>query len=70
MSCARCNETRVNDRFYDRVDEQEQLHLGAWRWTSRCPVCGNMVDERDGNMAADTSANIDRTNPMPVFQMF
>jgi hypothetical protein len=29
-----------------------------------------MVEERAERLAADASAHIDRTNPMPVFQMF
>ena len=72
MSCTRCNGTCVNDQFYDRIDEQGQLRLGAWRWASRCPTCGNgnMVEERAGSMPADASARIERTNAMPVFQMF
>ena len=60
----------MNDQFYDRVDEQGQLCLGAWRGASRCPMCGTMVEERTGSMAAEASARIDRTHPMPVFQKF
>ena len=70
MPCAQCNGTCVNDQFYDLIDEQGPLRLGAWRWASRCPTCGTLVVERAESMAADASAQIDRTNPMPVLQMF
>ena len=43
----------MNDQFYDRVDEQGQLHLGAWRWVSRCPLCGTMVYERAESRVVD-----------------
>jgi hypothetical protein len=62
MSCIRCNETSMNDRFYDQVDEQGQLSLGAWRWASRCLLCGTMVYEPVKYLKADTSACIDRTD--------
>ena len=70
MPCAQCNGTCVNDQLYDPIDEQGSLRLGAWRWGSRCQTCGTMVKERAESMAADASAHVDRTNPMPVFQMF
>ena len=69
MPCPRCNGTYVNDQFDAQIDEQGPLCLGAWRWASRCPTCGTMVYERAESLAADTSACIDRTNTMPVFQM-
>lgn len=50
MPCTRCNGTCMNDQFYDRVDEQGQLRLGAWRWASRCPTCSTMVYERAESM--------------------
>ena len=55
MPCTRCNGTGVNDQFYDRIDEQGPLRLGAWRRASRCPTCGTLVDERAESMAADAS---------------
>ena len=53
MSCTRCSGICVNDQFYDRGDEQGQLHLGAWRWVSRCPLCGTMVYERAESRVVD-----------------
>jgi hypothetical protein len=70
MPCTRCNGTCANDQCNARIDAQGQWRLGAWRWASRCPTCGTMVEERAERLAADASAHIDRTNPMPVFQMF
>lgn len=62
MSCSRSNGTSMNDRFYDRVDEQGRLSLGAWRWASRCLVCGAMVYSPVKSLQADTSVGNDRTD--------
>ena len=35
----------------------------AWRWASRCPTCGEMVEERTGSLAADAFVRLDRTQP-------
>lgn len=70
MPCTRCNGTCVNDQFDDRIDERGSLRVAAWRWASRCPTCGTMVYERAERLTAGISAHLDRTNPMPVFQMF
>jgi hypothetical protein len=59
MSCPKCNGTSLHDQSYERVDEQGRLSLGAWRWASRCLLCGTMVYEPVKNLKADTSARAD-----------
>jgi hypothetical protein len=68
MPCTRCDGICVNDQFYDRIDEQGQLHVGVWRWASRCPMCGTMVYERAESRAIDAAVRIDRTNSMPLLR--
>ena len=67
MPCPRCDGMGANDQLYDQVDEQGQLRLGAWRWASRCPTCGRVVEERTGSMDADAFTRIDRTHQTPAF---
>lgn len=67
MPRTRCNGTCVNAQFEDRVNEQDQLRLGTWRWSSPYPTCDTMVVERAESLAVGTSACIDGTNTMPVF---
>ena len=67
MPCLRCNGTYMDDQFYDRVDGSGQLQLGSWRWASRCPECGSMVDERGGSRGDVSSAPIARQRSMPMF---
>lgn len=70
MSCIRCHGTCMGDQFYDRVDGDGRLQLGAWRWASRCPECGSMVDACGLSVDAAPSARADHSKPMPMFQMF
>lgn len=67
MPCSRCKGTGVSEQFYDGIDEQGQLRLGVWRWASRCPTCGKVVEERTGSMEVDALAPIDRTHQISVF---
>jgi hypothetical protein len=66
MLCTRCNGPSVDDQFYDRVDEQGQLTLGAWHWVSRCPTCGMMVYEPVEGQPVGTSVLVERMNTMSM----
>ena len=46
MSCTRCSGVIVKEQFYDRVDDQGVLRLGAWRWATWCRECGQLVEDR------------------------
>jgi hypothetical protein len=67
MPCTRCNGRCVDGQFYDRVDEQGQLSLGAWRWVSRCPTCGTMMYEPVESTSSDRFVRAEATNTMATF---
>ena len=46
MQCTSCNGIIVKEHFYDMVDDNGVLSLGAWRWASLCLRCGNVVEDR------------------------
>lgn len=75
MSCSRCNGMVVKEHFYDLVDESGTLRLGAWRWSSRCSRCGNLVADRVVETATVLSP-LDGASPgrheldQPAFMMF
>jgi hypothetical protein len=69
MPCTRCKGMRVNGQFYDRVDEQGRLSLGAWRWASRCPTCGTMVYEPVERTTADRCIRVEATNTRSVYRV-
>lgn len=62
MPCTGCNGPSMIDQFYHRVDEQNRLELGAWRWASRCQTCGTMVYEPVESLSVNVPERIDRTN--------
>jgi hypothetical protein len=66
MPCTWCSGMCVDGQFYDQVDEQGRLSLGAWRWASRCPTCGTMVYEPVESTTADRFVRIEATNTMSI----
>ena len=72
MRCTRCAGICASGQFYDRVDEQGQMQLGAWRWALPGSLCGAMSRAGGlvGSVTADTSVPIDRSNSMPISEMF
>lgn len=75
MSCSRCNGVVVKEHFYDMVDESGTLRFGAWRWSSHCSQCGNLVADRVVETATVLSPS-DEARPSqhefnkPAFMMF
>jgi len=63
MQCPRCNSRVIKEHLYDMLDEAGILRLGAWRWASYCPQCGNVV--ADGVMDA---ASLQSSQPHPLEQ--
>ena len=64
MPCTQCNGKGEDNRSYDRVHEQKELSMGAWRWASRCPTCGTMIYEPAQSLTAATPKY---ANTMSVF---
>ena len=70
MPCAQCKGTFVSQQFYDRVDEQGKLRLGAWRWATRCAACVNVIDTGDRDGVSASSFPMEQRAATPIFQMF
>lgn len=52
MPCSRCNAQIVEKHFYDLVDDEGVLRLGAWRCASCCARCGAVVADEIVESAA------------------
>lgn len=75
MPCSRCNGQIVKEQFYDMVDDEVVLRLGAWRWASRCAQCGAVIADQIVNTAALLPAEAQlRSRPteegLSTFMMF
>ncbi len=74
MPCSHCHEQIVKEHFYDMVDDEGVLRLGAWRRASRCPQCGaviaDQIVETAALLSAQTRLGSGPTEGSSAFMMF
>lgn len=74
MPCSHCNGQIVKEYFYDAVDDEGILRLGAWRWASSRAQCGaviaDQIVETAALLPAQTPLRSRPTEGPSIFMMF